>query len=84
MAEPAPRMLTLEQAAAYVGVSPAHFSRLVASGVLPAAQHFGRCARWDSWAIDRVLSIRSGLTDDTPVEQRGGFGDALEATLRHQ
>lgn len=68
-----PRMLSRDQAAAYVGVSTGTFAREVAAGFWPAPLERGRRQTWDRAAIDRMLDQRGGLTQDSAA---GGGGDS--------
>ncbi len=57
------RVLDRQEAASYAGVSPGHFDKLVASGILPGPlPGYGRTRRWDRAAIDRALDEVSGIT----------------------
>jgi predicted DNA-binding transcriptional regulator AlpA len=51
-----PRLLTREQAAAYLSVAPGTFDKLVETGRMPPARRVseGRIA-WDRWEIDRSV-----------------------------
>lgn len=49
----APRLLTRKAAAAYVGVSPGTFDRLVRKGILPA--RLEALPRWDIRALDATI-----------------------------
>lgn len=55
-----PRLMTREQAAAYCGYSPEHFSRQVAAGRLP--KPLPGMKRWDRQAIDHALDTLSGIS----------------------
>lgn len=68
------RLLTREQAAAYCGYTPDHFSKKVAAGELPA--HVGGMMRWDKRAIDLAIDKKSGL-DSTEAPE-----DAFDAWER--
>jgi predicted DNA-binding transcriptional regulator AlpA len=61
-----PRLLSREQAAAYVGVSPSTFDHEVRAGTWPAPMKRGRRPTWDRAQIDRVLDIRAGLVTESP------------------
>ena len=56
-----PRLLDLDLAAAYVGLSPATFLNAVKQGHYPAAIADGRRRVWDRRAIDAAVDHRSGL-----------------------
>ncbi len=60
-----PRLLRRELAAAYCGVSPGTFDRLVRDGRFPAPIRSGlRIAQWDRLALDRIIDLRSGIAND--------------------
>ena len=56
-----PRLLALELAARYVGLSPAAFRKAVSEGRYPAPIADGRRRQWDIKALDAALDRRSGL-----------------------
>ncbi len=56
-----PRLLDLELAAAYVGLSPATFLTAVKERSYPAAISDGRRKMWDRRALDAAVDRRSGL-----------------------
>lgn len=56
-----PRMLSREQAAAYVGVSAGTFEKEVADGVWPGGERRGARVLWDRALLDRTQDERSGL-----------------------
>ena len=63
-----PRLLSREEAARYVGVSPAVFEGEVKQGVWPPALRRGaRQGRqtWDRLALDRAADQASGLSDSS-------------------
>jgi hypothetical protein len=63
-----PRLLCREAAAAYCGISPAHFDEHVSPSVPPLVM--GRRNLFDIRALDRWLDQRSGLGDALrPVEE---------------
>lgn len=70
-----PRMLSREQAAAYLGVSPTLFDAEVAQGIWP--QPIRRGAKggrvtWDRHALDRALDAIGGTeADHTPGTKLG-------------
>ena len=55
---PWPRGLSLEQAAAYVGVSPNTFQAEVRAGYWPSPERRGRRVIWDRGAIDQCWDAR--------------------------
>jgi predicted DNA-binding transcriptional regulator AlpA len=65
----APRLLSREQAAAYVGLSPAQFDQEVKAGTFPERFPLAstRRALWDRAALDRAMDAR--MTGS--VEQEG-------------
>jgi predicted DNA-binding transcriptional regulator AlpA len=68
------RLLSREQAAAYCGYTPDHFSRKVSAGHLPA--HIVGMKRWDKRAIDAAIDKKSGLSSAPSIE------DAFDAWER--
>jgi glutathione S-transferase len=63
-----PRLLSREQAAEYLGISPTHFDEHVARWVPPLVM--GRRNLFDIRAINRWLDQRSGLGDALrPVDE---------------
>jgi len=65
----APRLLDLELAAAYVGLSAAAFLLGVEKGMYPKALKDGRRQHWDRKALDAAIDRRSGLapsSEETP------------------
>lgn len=64
-----PRGLSLEEAAAYVGVSPGTFAAEVEEGRFPKPLRRGPKGgrlTWDKAAIDRRLDVLSGLSPESP------------------
>lgn len=47
-----PRGLNRREAAAYVGVSPSEFDKMVEEGVMPKPKRRGRRTIWDRIALD--------------------------------
>ncbi len=65
----APRLLTREQAAAYLSVSPNTFDAMVEDGVMPRPRLLhGRRRAWDMRALDAAI-------DRLPVEGNDGTTD---------
>jgi excisionase family DNA binding protein len=65
----APRLLTREQAAAYLSVSPNTFDAMVEDGVMPRPRLLrGRRRAWDVRALDAAI-------DRLPVEGNDGTTD---------
>lgn len=62
-----PRGLDRLEAAAYIGVSPGTFDRLVEDGRMPRPKHLQRRHVWDRAALDRAFAA---LPDD-----RGAAGE---------
>ena len=56
-----PRLLDLEIAAAYVGLSAAAFQKAVIEGVYPQPLQDGRRRHWDRRSLDEAVDRRSGL-----------------------
>lgn len=66
-----PRVLDLDMAAAYVGLSAAAFLKGVREGTYPDPLTDGRRRQWDIRALDRAVDARSKLgsssrTDESP------------------
>jgi hypothetical protein len=69
-----PRLLGEDAAAAYCGVSAAHFREHLAPVVRPI--HIGRRKLWDVRALDRWLDLKSGLAE--PVQSTERWLEALD------
>jgi predicted DNA-binding transcriptional regulator AlpA len=52
----APRGLSRVEAAAYVGICPTTFDRLVAERAMPSAKRIGRRLVWDRLALDAAFA----------------------------
>lgn len=59
-----PRMLDVRQASYYVGISPATFLECVKRGRYSQGVKEGSRVLWDRKAIDAILDLRSGLTEE--------------------
>jgi len=65
----APRGLRRAAAAEYIGVSPAHFDTMVASGEMPPPRISGGCRIWDRIELDGAFSelpVREGSKKHAP------------------
>ena len=51
----APRGLSREEAAAYIGIGATHFDKLVADGRMPAPRRLGSRAIWDRHDVDEAF-----------------------------
>lgn len=60
----APRGLSREEAAAYIGVSAGHFDRLVSDRVMPPAKVLGSRRVWDREMLDRAFAAIPISGDD--------------------
>lgn len=60
MSDPEPRLMSGRQAAAYCGITPATWSKWVATGIMPPPLPSTR--RWDRKAIDLALDRASGIS----------------------
>jgi predicted DNA-binding transcriptional regulator AlpA len=60
----APRGLSREQAAAYVGISPSLFDMLVKDGRMPGPKRINARAVWDRLELDAAFAALPG-NDDT-------------------
>lgn len=63
-----PRGLSHDEAARYVGISPARFDQLVADGVMPRPKRLGRRAIWDRVSLDMHFSALPSEGDDITLE----------------
>ena len=61
----APRGLSREQAAAYIGVSPSLFDILVKDGRMPAPKRINSRAVWDRLSLDAAFAALPG--NDEPM-----------------
>jgi hypothetical protein len=75
----APRLLDLETAAAYVGLSATTFERAVGDGVYPQALRDGRRRHWDRRSLDAAVDRRSGLPASSQ-ESPDDLTRAIDAT----
>lgn len=64
-----PRMLRLELAAAYVGLSAGAFVKAVKAKHYPDPVTEGRRRQWDVRALDAALDRRSGLQSSSPRDE---------------
>ena len=64
----APRGLRRVQAAAYVGVSPSLFDRMVEEGVMPKPKRFGSRTIWDRWQIDEAFTALPNEGEEPEVQ----------------
>jgi predicted DNA-binding transcriptional regulator AlpA len=74
-----PRMLNLELAAAYLGLSATTFLMAVAAGYYPPALQIGRRKQWDRKALDVAVDCRSGLTASSPLCEIDEMTRAIDA-----
>lgn len=59
-----PRGLRRTEAAAYIGVSPSTFDKMVVEGVMPKPKRFGDRVIWDRHQIDEAFETLAGGEDD--------------------
>ncbi|HEY2242604.1 MAG TPA: hypothetical protein VGH47_00085 [Xanthobacteraceae bacterium] len=50
-----PRLMRLERAAAYLDISPSHFLKLVADGLLPRSVRLRGSVAWDRHDLDTAV-----------------------------
>lgn len=69
------RLMSRDQAAAYVGISPTQFDEEVAAGTFPGPFPLARTRRvlWDRVALDRAIDAR--LTSVVEIAQGGTFDE---------
>ena len=60
----APRGLSREQSAAYLGISPSSFERLVDKGLLPKPKPLGSRRVWDRLQLDEAFSALPNVSSD--------------------
>jgi predicted DNA-binding transcriptional regulator AlpA len=61
-----PRGISRSDAAAYIGISPSLFDRLVGNGKLPQPLRLASRKVWDVRALDRMFDALSGSDFDAP------------------
>ena len=59
-----PRLMDVRQISYHVGISPVTFLERVKRGLYPQGMKEGARVLWDRKAIDAILDLRSGLTED--------------------
>ncbi|MDH2341535.1 hypothetical protein [Bradyrhizobium sp. SSUT77] len=64
-----PRGLSRLRAAAYIGVTPQAFDRMVTSEEMPKPKMIGGVRRWDKLAIDRAFDAIFGTQTDSAGEE---------------
>jgi hypothetical protein len=79
-----PRRLSVELAAAYVGVSPSHFEREVDQGVWPRPTRSGMRKLWDRLSLDRTMDQDEELMFNTPEVTDDPVMEALHAKTKRQ
>lgn len=72
----APRGLSREEAAAYVGIGATHFDKLVADGRMPAARRADGRAIWDRHDLDEAFE-RLPRDDGAPTGAHGDIWDRV-------
>jgi predicted DNA-binding transcriptional regulator AlpA len=77
-----PRLLSREQAAQYLGISPTQLDAEVRAGTFPPPFRLARTRRtlWDRAALDRALDAR--LTSVVEIDQGGSFDERRERWRR--
>jgi predicted DNA-binding transcriptional regulator AlpA len=74
-----PRLVDVDVAAAYVGLSAGAFQAAVAAGRYPQPLSDGRRKLWDLRAIDAAIDRRSGLTPLSDRESPDAIMEAIDA-----
>lgn len=68
----APRGLSRVQAAAYVGVSPSTFDKMLADGMMPAPRRYGVRTIWDRRQLDEAFdALPGGDVEGNPWDEAG-------------
>lgn len=62
-----PRGLSREMAAAYIGVSPSTFDKLVGAGQMPSPKRIGGRRVWDKAALDSAFDRLPGGGEEVPI-----------------
>ena len=76
------RGLSLEEAAAYVGLSPGAFLKCVAAGLYPGAvQQSSERKIWDRVALDRALDTLSGIDGAAASTCNDPSNDDIEGAI---
>ena len=71
----APRGLSREQAAAYVGVSTGMLDAMIAAGRMPAAKCMGRRLVWDRLQLDQAFEALPAADADAAGGQTAAVDD---------
>jgi predicted DNA-binding transcriptional regulator AlpA len=66
----APRGLSREQAAAYVGVSPSLFDILIKDGRMPGPKRINSRVVWDRFKLDAAFEAIGDTDSDAEVDWR--------------
>jgi hypothetical protein len=74
-----PRLLNVELAGAYVGLSAAAFLRGVELGHYPRPIQDGRRKQWDRKALDLAVDRRSGLISSSSLSEAEEMMRAIDA-----
>ena len=81
-----PRGLSRVQAAAYIGVSPSHFDKLIRDRVMPPPKRLGGRVVWDRKQLDKAfdaLDANSNWNHDDPSDQHDDTSNTWDATFSH-
>ena len=62
------RGLRRHEAAAYVGLGPSMFDKMVKDGVLPKPKKFGSASVWDMRLLDQVFGDPPPNANDNPFD----------------
>jgi predicted DNA-binding transcriptional regulator AlpA len=66
------RLLDVRGAARYMNISPAHFLRLDARGLVPRGIRLGRCRRWDPRELADFVAAGAPSRDRWEQIRRAG------------
>lgn len=66
----APRGLSRERAAAYVGVSPTLFDAMVSDGSMPGPKRYHARTIWDRASLDEAFAALPGDGDNNPWDTK--------------
>ena len=65
-----PRGMCREEAAWYLGISPAKFDQIVADGRMPKGFLIDRCRVWDRHRLDAAFEILEALAEQEETSER--------------
>ncbi|HVV41578.1 MAG TPA: hypothetical protein VHC94_11000 [Nitrobacter sp.] len=79
-----PRGLSRVQAAAYVGVSPSHFDKLIRDRVMPPPKRLGGRVVWDLKQLDKAFDALDAESDWNHDHDDTDTGNTWDESFRRQ